>query len=106
MKYNEAPSHDIPNRNNGARNQWSELRSRTIACTRCASKRVGRFNAEMNIHFPAYEGLTKPTVWVFPEVMVCLDCGCAEFSIAEPELRRLGEDDLGTVRSQVAYGCQ
>ena len=46
----------------------------------------------MNIHFPGREGLDKPTVWLFQAIMVCLDCGFAEFSVPNAELRRLGED--------------
>jgi hypothetical protein len=50
-----------------------------------------KFSAETNIHFPGFEGLTKPTVWVFPEIVVCLDCGLAEFCIPETELRSLAQ---------------
>ena len=60
-----------------------------MACKQCSSGNQGKFNVEMNIHFPGYEGLQKPTVWVFPEVVVCLDCGFAEFTVAEIELFRL-----------------
>jgi len=56
----------------------------------------------MNIHFPGYENLTVPTVWVFPEVMVCLDCGYADFSIPEPELQKLADNDGRWVHSNVA----
>jgi hypothetical protein len=45
----------------------------------------------MAIHF---EGLTnidkdKPIVFMFPEVAVCLDCGLAQFTVPERELRVL-----------------
>lgn len=40
----------------------------------------------MNFHFPGWEGMEKPTVLVFPEVVVCLDCGFAEFAFPEAEL--------------------
>jgi hypothetical protein len=45
----------------------------------------------MNFHFPGYEGLDKPTVWIFPEVVVCLDCGLAELTVPEAELRTLAK---------------
>src|SRR5215469_13166838 len=102
MKYNQAPSQFIPSRMNATRTQRPEPRLRAVACKRCSSDNLRSFKAEMNIHFAGYGGLTKPTVWVFPEVMACLDCGFADFSIPEPELRRLAEDDLGTVRSPAA----
>ena len=61
------------------------------SCVRCSSENVEKFSAEMNIHFPGYEGLTKPAVWVFPRFRVCLHCGWAEFSIPELELQRLAD---------------
>lgn len=63
-----------------------------MACKRCSSERQSKFNSEVNIHFPGREGWDKPTVWLFPEVMVCLDCGLAEFSIPEAELQALAEE--------------
>ena len=38
------------------------------------------------------ENIDKPVVWVFPEVVVCLDCGTAEF-VPEAELRQLARGD-------------
>jgi hypothetical protein len=43
----------------------------------------------MNIHLPGLEGLDKPTVWIFPEILVCLDCGFAQCLIPETELAKL-----------------
>jgi hypothetical protein len=62
-----------------------------MACKRYSSESQKKFSAEINIHFPGFEGLTKPTVWVFPEIVVCLECGLAEFSIPETELRSLAK---------------
>jgi hypothetical protein len=66
------------------------------------SLELRKFSAEINIHFPGYEGLAKPTVWVFPQVVVCLDCGFAQFSISQSELQRLAADDADLVRPQAA----
>ena len=63
-----------------------------MACKKCGSVRQKKLNAEMNLHFPGIENLDKPTVWVFPEVVVCLDCGLSEFSVQKPELRRIEEE--------------
>jgi hypothetical protein len=49
--------------------------------------------SEVSIHFPGREGLEKPIVWVFSRVMVCLDCGFAEFTVSETELHRLESGD-------------
>jgi len=47
-------------------------------------------SSEIAVHISGRENLDKPHVFVFPKVIVCLDCGFSEFSIAEPELRKLG----------------
>ena len=62
-----------------------------MACRRCSSDKQSKFSVEMNFHFPGYEGLDKPPVLVFPTVMVCFDCGFAEFTVPEAELRSLAK---------------
>lgn len=47
----------------------------------------------MGIHFPELKDIDKPVVWVFPEVVVCLDCGAGEFAVPEAELRQLAKGD-------------
>jgi hypothetical protein len=47
----------------------------------------------MGIHFSGLKNIDKPVVWVFPELVVCLDCGNAEFGVPEAELRQLAEGD-------------
>jgi hypothetical protein len=46
-----------------------------MACKKCLSGNFKTFNGEIAIHFPGLEGLSKPIVWVFPTVLVCLECG-------------------------------
>ncbi len=60
-------------------------------CESCASVNQKKFSAEMAIHFPELKNIDKPVVWVFPEVVVCLDCGAAEFAVPEAELRQLAK---------------
>jgi hypothetical protein len=62
-----------------------------MSCRSCASSNQTQFGSEMFIHFSGLKNLDKPTVMVFPQIMVCLDCGAAEFTIPEEELRLLGE---------------
>jgi hypothetical protein len=45
----------------------------------------------MAIHFPGLKNIDKPIVWVFPKIVVCLDCGTAEFALTEDELRQLAK---------------
>jgi hypothetical protein len=53
-----------------------------------------KFTAEIGIHFPGLKNIDKPVVWIFPKLVVCLDCGTAEFAVAEAELRELAKIDV------------
>jgi hypothetical protein len=64
-----------------------------MPCKSCRSINEKKFSAEMGIHFPGRKDIDKPVVWVFPEVVVCLDCGAAEFTVPEAELRQLEQRD-------------
>ena len=64
-----------------------------MPCKSCGSVNQNKFSAEMAIHFPGLKNFDKPVVWVFPEVVVCLDCGTAEFAVPEAELRQLAKGD-------------
>lgn len=62
-----------------------------MACKRCASENQQGFSGEVAIHFPGLQGLDKPIVWVFPKLMVCLDCGLTQFTVPEEELSVLAQ---------------
>jgi len=62
-------------------------------CRSCQSANQGTFSGEIAIHFPGLEGLNKPIVWVFPKLLVCLNCGFTEFAVPEADLRILVESD-------------
>ena len=51
----------------------------------------------MGIHFTGLKNIDKPVVWVFPELVVCLDCGTAEFAVPKAELRLLAKGDAAAV---------
>jgi hypothetical protein len=57
-----------------------------MSCKSCKSENQSNLNGEVAIHFPGLEGLEKPIVWVFPKLLVCLDCGFTECLIPEREL--------------------
>jgi hypothetical protein len=43
----------------------------------------------MNIHSFYPVGINQPSVWGFPLLLVCMDCGFAEFQMPEAALREL-----------------
>lgn len=59
----------------------------SVGCPSCSSKNQRKFNGELALHFPGIEGLNKPIVWAFPEVLICLNCGFAVFDLENDPLR-------------------
>ena len=43
-----------------------------MPCPLCLSSNQAEFPAEISIHFAGPENWTKPNVWVFPKILVCL----------------------------------
>lgn len=65
-----------------------------MPCTTCGSEDLRKLMGEIGIHVPALENnIGRPALWVFPEIVICLNCGNAEFVVPEPELRMLTERD-------------
>ena len=64
-----------------------------MPCKSCGAVNQRKFRAEIGIHFPGLKNIDKPVVLVFPELIVCLDCGTTEFAVPEAELRLLAKGD-------------
>jgi hypothetical protein len=58
-------------------------------CKSCSSENVQNFGGEVALHFRGLDGLNKPIVWIFPEVLVCLNCGFAEFAVPDKQKKML-----------------
>ena len=67
-----------------------------MPCKSCGSINQKKFTAEMGIHFPGLKNINKPVVWLFPKLVVCLDCGTTEFTVPKEELRQLAKGDAAT----------
>ena len=63
-------------------------------CQSCHSANQTAYPAEVNIHFPGLDGLEKPSVFVFPRLLVCLDCGYTQFTLSNIQLLQLKDPDL------------
>jgi hypothetical protein len=64
-----------------------------MICKACGTDNVSDFNAEVCIHFPGLKGLNIPAVFVWPKLIVCLQCGFTECVIPEAELQLLAKSD-------------
>lgn len=60
-------------------------------CKSCGSANLSDFMGEIGIHFRGFENIDKPTLFVFPNVVVCMDCGLAQFALGDRERRELVE---------------
>jgi hypothetical protein len=72
-----------------------------MQCNSCGSVNQQEFIGEMGIRRPGLKYIGDPVVWVLHELIVCQDCGRAEFVVPETELellakkaRQLQRDDL------------
>ena len=71
-------------------------------CKSCSSENQHSFHGEVAMHFRGLDGLNKPIVWVFPEILVCLDCGLAEFEVPEEQKETLRNPEERDYRSGAA----
>jgi len=62
-----------------------------VSCGVCGSTREQKFESEVTIHFPKLKDIDKQPMVLAPELLVCLDCGRAEFVVHGDKLARLGE---------------
>ena len=62
-----------------------------MSCLSCESSNVAEFAAEMIIHFSGLKNVDKSGVWVFPKLLVCLDCGFSQFTVSESGLTLLAQ---------------
>jgi hypothetical protein len=60
-------------------------------CKSCGSSNQNNYIGEMSIRCPGFNNIDEPSVWVFPEVIICVDCGSAEFVVPQTELDKLPE---------------
>ena len=61
----------------------------TLSCANCGSTKVQTFDAEANIHFPGIRNVVHASVFAFPKLIICLDCGQITSRLSENELRML-----------------
>jgi hypothetical protein len=64
------------------------------ACKACGSDKQAKFTAEIAVHFPGPNNLDKPHLLVFPQILVCLNCGNAGFTMSESQLRVLAYETM------------
>jgi hypothetical protein len=68
-----------------------------MSCLACGSGNEAEFAAEIVMHFSfsGLKDLDKPCVWIFPNLLVCLDCSFSQFTVPEDELALLASGTGG-----------
>ena len=59
-------------------------------CKSCASPNLIKLMAETCIH-PPLNGLKMDPIFVFPDIVVCADCGFVQFHLSQLELEEVRE---------------
>jgi hypothetical protein len=70
-----------------------------MPCQSRESAKQAEFTAEILIHFPGLKNLDKPAVWLFPKLLVCLECGSARFNVPETELASIAKATVASESS-------
>lgn len=73
-----------------------------LPCKACGSENVQKMRGEIAMRSPGLKNIDKPVVWLFPDILVCMDCGVAEFAVPEDELRMLAKRAAGPGQSHPA----
>jgi hypothetical protein len=63
-----------------------------VTCTSCGAVSVEEFESEITVHSPRLKNIDKPPVLVFGKLLVCLNCGKAQFDLQQPQLKQLSAD--------------
>lgn len=64
-----------------------------MTCSSCGSLSVSKFKCETSIHFSRLKDIDKRPVVLSAELLVCLNCGKAEFFVPENKLALLAKSD-------------
>ena len=64
-----------------------------MSCRSCGSG--NRVCGRVSVHVLGLENVDKPAVWIFPRLLVCMECGFTELTIEENHLRLLGKGPPG-----------
>jgi hypothetical protein len=74
-----------------------------MSCPACALDNQKEFSAEMVVHLGGLRNIDRPGVWIFQNLLVCLDCGFAQFMVPKSELALLAATHTDALR-EVNYG--
>jgi hypothetical protein len=85
---------EMPRHNRFTRPLLFGCKETQVPCKACGSDKQAKFTAEIAVHFPGLNNLGKPHVLVFPQILVCLDCGNAGFTVPEGQLRILATETV------------
>ena len=75
-----------------------------MSCPSCKSSNQAEFPTEINIHFADLQNVDKPSLFAFPKILVCLDCGFSCFVLPKADWALLAKGPT-TTQLQSGRGC-
>jgi len=66
---------------------------KSMKCQSCGSEKLNKLTGQLAVYFSGLKNLSRPVIWFFPELWICLDCGNAGLSVPESELQVLAADN-------------
>ena len=73
-----------------------------MSCKSCQPNSQVELPAEIAIHFPGFESLNTPHVFVFPDIVICVDCGSTNFTVPEADLQSIRERAYQSSRARAS----
>ena len=71
-------------------NAYTSERELSMSCKVC-NGRQAQFAAEVCIHFSGIRRLDHPSVFEFPTLLVCMECGFSVFNVSQADLAVLAK---------------
>jgi hypothetical protein len=62
-----------------------------MGCALCESGNITEFSTEINIHLDDFKNLEHHSLFAFPKLLICLDCGFSSLTLLETDLRIVRE---------------
>jgi hypothetical protein len=63
-----------------------------MPCRACKSENLQKLDAELTASLPDPKGLRVPPLYICQSVLVCLECGFAEFVVPASEVQTLKKE--------------
>jgi hypothetical protein len=75
-----------------------------MSCPACWLDDHMEITAEMVLHLCGLKNIDRPAIYLFPKLLVCMDCGFARFTVPKAQLELLVATPLSGRLTMAAAG--